>query len=180
MFSLGAVAATNKETDVHEPECQWSRYNIRQGSRGPLCVSWLIGWRRTIPAISPGSRFSSWRTWPSPHEWKSAHPKNKERIKNVSLIQLNVFLKYIQRDGPRPNETVLERTCAAISSEPSERNSMRRGITVGAVSGNLMQHVWSVRTNSWRYLLVSSCNVGELELPPDPSPLTRAWVLLIS
>ena len=57
---------------------------------------------------------------------------------------------------------------------------MRRGMTVGAVSGNLMQQECNVLTNSWRYLLVSSWVEGDPELPPEPSPLTRALVLLIS
>lgn len=50
-------------------------------------------------------------------------------------------------------------TSAAANSLVSERNSVRTGITVAEISGNLMQHEWRVRTKSCRYFPVSSCSV---------------------
>jgi len=51
-----------------------------------------------------------------------------------------------------------KRTSVAASSLLSDRNSRRTGITVAAMSGNLMQQECSVRTNNCRYFPVSSCS----------------------
>lgn len=60
----------------------------------------------------------------------------------------------------------------ASSLTESDRNSIRRGMTVAATSGNLMQHECNVRTRSCLYLLVSSTS------PRAPAPVPE--VLLIS